>query len=442
MILVGASFGLQTLLSILCLYFLAKNISVELFGQVTFSLLLTNVIALLDGMKVILVFELNKENLINHKRILNSAFLINVFISASVGVLGMLYFYVFSKKNTSNFADLLILCTWVLYFYSSFYCAVLDSRGRYVLTQVCRSVIWSGIYVSICFLSFKTERLEFYNLTLLVGALGTLVFFRLSTGNLEIFKGKNYSFITIKRLLRSSIDQVAFQLAAVLIASYDRVALNLAKNYYGLGLYSGSYELATKANAGPRLLTQYFYPKICQNKENYKIEYYRSVANQIVICSASITFILVIYSKDFIRLFLGESYDSAATAFSVILLAFPFVIQGYFYNTYLNISGDFKTQRIIYLLYLPVLAIFGLILFFNPNITLAAVFYFLLRSCDIATIIVSNKNKREVFAWVFSYLIFIGLITIVIFGFDWLPYFFAFLSIANVFIVMRNYLKF
>lgn len=395
MILVAGTFGIQTILSITCLYFLSKNISVELFGQVTFYILLCNLIALLDGMKAVLIFELNKTDGIEKEKLLSCAFVINSGVASIIAFFGILYLYFFDIEGENTAANTVILITWVLYFFASYYAAVLDGSGRYVLTQCSRSIIWSVVYVSIIFVSFNTNILIFYTLALMLGSLSTLVLFKKTAGEINIFVRQNISIATILKLLRSSVDQIGFQLAAVAMSSYDRMALNLSGNYFGLGLYSGSYELVSKLNAGPRLITQYFYPKICRDKINCSIQKYRLTTYRILLGVCAAIFLCVIYSSNIINSILGEKYSYAVVAFQILLLGFPIVVLGYFYNTYLNSIGNFNSQRKVYVYYLPLVILFGIVLYFYPDIVLASLLYLVLRSCDIATMLVSNKNSNE-----------------------------------------------
>lgn len=349
---VAANLGaaiVAALVGLLSTVLMARWMSLDAFGFVMVLLIAFNAIAALDGLRPVVVYEAS--NTPHGKRALASASLrAAIGLATCVGAAATLICAAVALDRLGWIGTIAFAAALALYFPISVYWGLLDAQGRTAFTGVARSVAWSAIYCTFVALAVTQAPIALYAVGLAAMNAGLLVVFRQQLrGVVESGDPGNGSAIT-GRLMRQALNNVSFNLSALVLGSIDRLALAAVNGMTSVGLYSGPYELATKPSALFRVVTLVLFPEAARRHaggDNLACSWARGTALTFWLVSVAVA-VAVALRDELIIFVLGAKFAEAADAFGMLMIGFSLVVLGYACGIVLNAQGNFSLQRTCY----------------------------------------------------------------------------------------------
>jgi O-antigen/teichoic acid export membrane protein len=329
---------------------MARWMRMDDFGFIMVLLLAFNAVAVLDGLRPVVVFE-SAQRKSGQQEILRTAMRIGIFLAMMVGVGAAAVCVVFAFNRLGLIGTALFAVSLALYFPMSVYWGLLDAAGRTGFTGVARSSVWAGVFSLFTALAWADAPLSAYA-AVLTGMNGTLlaIFWReacrLPPPTKTIVAGDSL----LRRFLRQASNAVVFNLSAFVLGSIDRAALASTGGITAVGLYSGAYEIATKPSALFRVVSLVLFPEAARKHAggtDFALAWIRgTVAAFWALCAAAA--VAVSFRSELLVLILGTKFVEAADAFGLLMIGFSFVILGYACAVMLNARGNFALQRNCY----------------------------------------------------------------------------------------------
>ncbi|HEX7115969.1 MAG TPA: oligosaccharide flippase family protein [Steroidobacter sp.] len=325
---------------------MARHMSVAQFGRVAFVLAVVNAVAVLDGLRRVVIFQANRGE-VDWSTLYQSARRIAVLTGAAVFALVFATALLVPALQVSVLESLTIAATMALYFKMALFWAFLDADGHTAYTGAWRGVLWIGTYGAFaCFALLRAPFIAYLS-ALLCMNIALIAVYYLRLGREHRLSSAPAQSVRIGWLYRLALDNIRFNVSAVIMGVADRLAIGGVLGSGQVALYSAPYEFATKPVALVRAIAQVLYPRavtLSDSQVALSKEWLRLSA-PIVALAITSSVIVIYFRTPLVLALLGPKYLVSADIFGVIAMAFWMVTLGYAANVYLNANGDFVTQR-------------------------------------------------------------------------------------------------
>jgi O-antigen/teichoic acid export membrane protein len=176
-----------------------------------------------------------------------------------------------------------------------------------------------------------------------------------------------------------------FNIATLILATTDRLAIYSISGSRMLGIYSGHFDLATKPMALLRAVQSALNPHltraVADNKDIFPLV---ASATKVLFGALSVVvWIAVFFRESITRVLLGSDYVSHAEVFAAVVLAQCFVLLGYSSNLFLNSSGDFRVQKTYYSFAAVAMLLLVVPATYMVGLTGVAIVYLVVRTVDV-----------------------------------------------------------
>lgn len=380
---------------------LAHLLPVEQFGKVSVLLLAFNLTSTFDAVRPVTIYFANRYA--GHpQETFASIFWLNAGIGSTLG-LALIFIAFVSPLEILGRGELMCLAgIFVLAFLQSAYWGWADAHGLAARTALIRALIMIVVYIAFVLLATSGKGGVEYALVLLAATAVTLsaCWWICRTNQLAI--GASRPNQLIMRSIGAEVRRcMQFNLATLVLATTDRLAIYAINGSRMLGIYSGHFDLATKPMALMRAVQSALNPHlthaVAKKEDIFPIV---GVTTKMLFGALSLAvWAVMLFRESLTRVLLGPDYVAHADVFAVVVLAQCFVLLGYSSTLLLNSIGDFRAQRTYYsyaavtmvLLVVPTTYVVGL--------TGVAVVYLVVRAVDVGLFYTAARIVgREVIA--------------------------------------------
>lgn len=373
--------GINIVINILFLPFLARTLTIAEYGDYGQTILVVDIIKMLfsGGLASIIFVYLSNNK--NNKQIISS----NYYLGITLGLIGCILLIFFSEIigllfNNENIPYYITLYSFSVVFsipattLSSvliFYKKVPLYTKTLIFINTLRLIL---LFISIQF--FASLKLVFISLSLL-----ELIKFIILTSLLKSRLSKKY----LKKI-KAGVEQLKTgvylnfaNILGFLTLATDSVMISLFKNEESFAIYkNGAFEVPL-ISVLYLSISQLFLPKITQHFANNKLDTIAKIKKKLSLNIAAMVYpfciFFIIFSSDFITIYLSEKYINSALIFTIFNLSLLMRIYDY-----LDVLIASKNTKKI--LYLQIFAIF-----FNIILNAIFIYYFDIKGAAIATII-------------------------------------------------------
>jgi O-antigen/teichoic acid export membrane protein len=262
---IGAGTGAVSVLALVVLVstlLLARVLSIEQFGKISVLLLLFNLTSVFDAVRPVTIYFANYYAS-DRTSVYASILWLNSLIGLSLGtVIAVVAFSV--PFQLFSRAELLCLAgVFVFFFPQSAYWGWADAHGLVRRTAIARAALMAAVYLGFLALALTGAEGFSYSLVLLIAsASGLALFWNLCRSRGLIGKLEWPDRTLVARIGSEVGRYMQFNLASLVLATVDRVAISTQTGTRQLGLYSGHFEIATKPVALIRAIQNVLNPHL------------------------------------------------------------------------------------------------------------------------------------------------------------------------------------
>jgi PST family polysaccharide transporter len=342
--------ALTAIAGVLAIGALARLLSVEEFGRIAILLAVANAIAIFEGLRPVVVYEVANSRLSWDALFLAARRI--TFVTA--GLLGLAAFIVTGGVSAIGFSwiESLVAGFMVCAFFGAvFFWSFLDADGETAFSGGVRGLAWICLYASFVLLAMLGSSFSSYLVALTVmNAVLAVVYRQRLLGRHVLPDWRSVSPDAVALLLRPALQNVATNVSAVTISISDRLVIGTMLGAGPAGLYSGASEFATKPTALLRAVAQVLYPRaaLLATQPPMLDRAWRLLTTFAVLLAFSGTTVVILLREALVTILLGDRYAPAAGVFAILCAAFTMSVMGYAAVIYLNARGDFTTQRRLY----------------------------------------------------------------------------------------------
>ena len=374
---------------------MARWMAVADFGLFSILLLAFNSIAVLDGIRPVIVHLGARDARLGPQVYTAEA----VAIATGLAVAGAAFLvcWIFLADVLRPIERAVLAGGLGLYFPMSCYWGLLDSQKETAFTGGLRSAVWACAYAAFVAGAAVDAGLIWYvtvlcamNATLLI-AYAARFYLRYDIGDRGGEPG------LISTIGNAAWNTIAFNVGALILASVDRLALAWIAGPVQLGLYSAVYELTTKPVALLRVVSAIFYPEAAQLQTDVA-----TLARHWLLgirIAFSLAFgavcVVVFFRSQLTELLLGERFADAADSFGLLALGFALVVIGYFCGIALNALGDFESARKAYSIAAVTMIAAAWPMVATWGITGAGLLYLAARTVDVAMLGITLRTLGQ-----------------------------------------------
>jgi O-antigen/teichoic acid export membrane protein len=364
---------------------LARFLTIEQFGKVSVLLLAFNLTSTFDAVRPVTIYFANRFSN-QPQQTFASIFWINAGIGGILSSLLTLAAFIAPQNIFQRFELLCLAGVYMLFFLQSAYWGWADAHGLVARTAMIRALGMMLVYVA--FVAFAAVGMEDnkYVLILVVATASML------GGLAWICHSRNLVRVVVRPdpiIMRAIATEVRrcmqFNLATLVLATVDRMAISFHGGPRSLGLYSGNFDLATKPMALARAVQSALNPHITRavasKSEVFEVFAYGTKA---VFGLTSLTvWGALLLREPLTHLLLGPGYDGYQDVFAAVILAQCFVLLGYASALLLNSIGDFRLQKTYYLIAASVMIVIAFPAAQVMGAIGVAVAYLIVRTVDL-----------------------------------------------------------
>lgn len=377
---------------------MARWLETAQFGTVSLLLLLFNSIAILDGVRPVLVMIGAKSP--DFRALIRAAELTMSAAGLAVACLciGAL---TISGRHIDVLHGILFSLTLGMYFPLSAYWGLLDSRGETAFTGGARSAALTTAYVAFAALAWLRADLRWYVVAMMLMNAGLLVAYGTRLYTLHARGSSDLDWALIRRIWGDAANNLVFNVSAFVLGSLDRFVLGSMRGSAELGLYSGPYELTTKPTVFLRVLAAVLYPEAARRHGDSSFgDFWLRVLKLLFFAVTCAAFLAVMYRAEIVHLLLGEKFAAAADSFGILSVGFTLASAGYLAAIPLQAAGDFRTLRSLYLAAACLMGIFVWPAIALGGINGAAALYLSTRLVDVFVLLAAFKKiDKKVSFW-------------------------------------------
>ena len=350
---------------------MARLMDPAAFGLVSIALLVANAASILEGMRPVVVLEVNRGVLRWEDVFFATHMLARCLggVAATLTLVGGLFI---GRLGLDPIQTCAFAASLACYFLSTTYWSLLDADGNTAVTGAARGGMWIMVYGLFAGLAAWHAATTTYFLVLLAANGAVLFFLRQRLRSYRrVPRARLPTLPAARALYRAALNNISFNVAAVTLGSADRLAVAGLLGYAAVGRYSAMYDIATKPIALVRALASVIYPAAVHSRfggGEFERQW-RVVTIAIMVLSTVAAVIAVLLREWLVGLVLGARYAAGADVFGVVVGAFWASAVGYCANIYLYTTGDFATPARVYavvaaimlLALVPVISVFGMI---------------------------------------------------------------------------------
>jgi O-antigen/teichoic acid export membrane protein len=364
---------------------LARTLPVAEFGRISLLLLLFSLTSVFDAVRPVTIYFVNRYPA-DRQAVYTATFAANVVIGITLGSL-ITAAAALTENEVLGAGELLCLSgAFVLFFVQSAFWGWADAHRFVARTSLTRAALMAFVYSAFVLLAWLNVRgVAYAAVLLLVSAIGCLAYWLICrTGGLIVsFRRPSRELVlTIGREIRR---YMRFNLATLVLATVDRLAVAMQAGPHALGLYSAHFEFATKPIALARSVQGILNPHLTKAAAD-RLDIYPiwGRLTKLVFFVVSLgAWFSVTFRESLVAAVLGQSYSPSADVFGILILAQCFVVLGYACALLLNPVGDFRLQERYYIVAAAGMAILILPAAALAGITGVAVVYLSVRTVDV-----------------------------------------------------------
>lgn len=304
------------------------------------------------------------------------------------------YFLLDSEFNKSIVISMLISAPIMLL--NILVSSILDAEGKTGTTSMIRAVSWVVFYLCILMLSIDCNYSKYYPLAIVLMSLTTfslLIIVLEKKYFSKVFLLGVTSYACNKEYLKAIFNQFRFFSTNVICGFLEGFILfnYLPGNHFGA--FSGMTELVSKSLIIPRTIHLYMYPKLmAEEKIRYKYKY-------IIMFNVVIVLLLFIFCftlKDFIfDVYFSGKMDNYESYFYMVVLGVSFKFFGYSSGLIYNLEGDFKSQRKIIEICMPISIVISFFVINEFGLVGAIISFLVVRIPEIIVFaFMLHKNRK------------------------------------------------
>lgn len=373
--------GINIIINILFLPFLARTLSVAEYGDYGQTILVVDIVKMLFSGGLASIIFVYLSNTKNNKQVISS----NYYLGITLGVIACIILIAFSELIGRSFNNDNIPFYITLYSFSVIFSIPATTLSSVLIFYkkvplYTKTIIFINslrlilLFISIQF--FASLKLVFISLSLL-----EFIKFILLTVILKRRLTKDY-LNKIKRGVEQLKTGVYLNFANILgflTLATDSIMISVFKNEESFAIYkNGAFEVPL-ISVLYLSISQLFLPKITQHFSNNKLDTIANIKKKLSINIAAIVYpfciFFITFSSDFITLYLSDKYINSALIFTIFNLSL--LMRIYDYLDVLIASKN--TKKILYL------QIFAIL--FNLILNAIFIYYFDIKGAAIATII-------------------------------------------------------
>lgn len=329
---------------------LARLLPVDQFGRVSVLLLIFNLTSTFDAVRPVTIFFANR-----HRDRARETFASIFWIDAAIGgslALSILCLAFAVPIDLLGRSELVCIAgVFMLFFLHSAYWGWADAHGLVASTALVRGLGMSGVYLIFVVLAANESQGLGYALALLVAA--ALMLFAtwwVCRSHRLVTRAQRPSSQMMKLIAIEVRRSMQFNLATLVLATTDRLAVYTVSGSQALGIYSGHFDLATKPMALVRAAQAATNPHATQAAaRNEDIFPVIATTTKFLFLALSGGVWTAIMLREWVtNTLLGPHYSQHADVFAILILAQCFVLFGYSSALLLNASGNFLAQKRYY----------------------------------------------------------------------------------------------
>lgn len=330
---------------------MARELSVDVFGQVVLLLTAVNALAILEGLRPIIVFRVTKFPSERRMLFRTSAIVNAIMASVVLGLLAVVSFGGWSRGTPP--ATLATLAATVVFFFAVMhYWCFLDAELEMVFTSVARSAAWTGLYGAFTLLAVSGFGVTAFAVALLLMYVVTAaaMAMRFYTVVPRSRYAAVHSSVPLRNILAEASSNILFNIFAVIINTADRAVIAFSLGTARAGMYAGPSELTLRSAALVRAAMQVVLPWAVRQSEaaGHRQRLWLSAQIAVVTLSLPVTALVFVLREPLAVLLLGERFRTSGDLLALFVLATVISTLGYINMAYLNARGDFVTQRRYY----------------------------------------------------------------------------------------------
>jgi O-antigen/teichoic acid export membrane protein len=368
------------------------------FGRFSMLLLAFNAIAVLDGVRPVMV-HLGAQDAGLGQRV-HTGVVVATAIGLGVTIAAFLASRLLVPDQLGPLESAVLALGLGLYFPMSCYWGLLDSQKETAFTGGLRYTAWICAYGA--FLAgASVEAGPIWYVAVFCAMNAILLIAHATRFYRRYDPGDGHQEAGLAAAIgRAAWNNVAFNFGALVLASVDRLVLGWTAGPIQLGLYSAVYELTTKPAAFLRAVSAILYPEAAHLQTDIGTlarHWLRGIKMifSLVYCAACV---VVFFRSQLTELLLGEGFAAAADPFGLLTLGFALLVLGYFSGIVLNALGDFETQRTAYSAAALAMVAAAWPMVAAGGMTGAGALYLAARTVDVAILHVTARKLGHEFA--------------------------------------------
>jgi O-antigen/teichoic acid export membrane protein len=333
--------GLVAITGFVSVLMMARWLETAQFGTLSLLLLMFNSIAILDGVRPVLVLLGSRSD--DFGRLVRTAEVTMTLAGSAVACLSMIALACAGWAHVGIAHAILFSLALGMYFPLSAYWGLLDSQGETAFTGALRSVAWILVYIAFAALAWLNAGLTPFVVAMSLMNGGLLAVYRVRLYDRYARSAGAVDWNLVRRIRRDALDNLIFNASAFVMASVDRFALGLLRGPTELGLYAGVYELTTKPAAFLRVLAAVLFPEAARMQDTIKLrELLFPVLKSLFFVVTCGVFVSVMYRSKLVLLVLGEKFVDVADSFGLLCIGFALLSVGHIVAVPIQAGGDFK----------------------------------------------------------------------------------------------------
>lgn len=373
---------------------LAHLLSVEQFGKVSILILAFNLTSTFDAVRPVTIYFANRY--VNQpQETFACIFWLNAWIGGTLAVALTGVAFASSIEILQSSEIICLAGVFLLALIHSTYWGWADAHGLVARTALIRSLTLIVVYVAFVLLAASGKGGMAYALVLLAATAVMLTSCWWLCHSRQLAIGVSRPDLSIMKSIGAEVRRsMQFNIATLILATTDRLAIYSISGSRMLGIYSGHFDLATKPMALLRAVQSALNPHltraVADNKDIFPMV---ASATKVLFGALSVAVWIAVYFRESItRMLLGSDYVPYAEVFAAVVIAQCFVLLGYSSNLFLNSFGDFRVQKTYYsfaavamlLLVVPATYVVGL--------TGVAITYLVVRTVDVCLLIAAVRT--------------------------------------------------
>ncbi|ANM29264.1 hypothetical protein ABI59_06175 [Acidobacteria bacterium Mor1] len=380
----GFALAAAAVSSLIALPILSRNVPTDRFGQLTFILMLVNLAAALDGIRLPLVKLLHSRG--RRRPVIRAGQSVGA-ILASIGFgASLLATQAFGLGDYGWPESLLIAAAVACWLLSSPYAGVLIAEHRVGLVQVVRSLGIATIYLFFAAWSYRSDDVTHYAFATLVIFVAMLLGFRqlaAGLGPVEEASGPGETAESLRWLYPRVGPLLLFQAIAAFASTLDGFFVTTFLGVSAFGLYAAHHGITVRLNLIAAVVSRAVFPHLSAELDPSQLSRYSLILRGTVLFQVLVSFPAFFWSRELSGLLFGPEYAPHHGIIRVVVIAVTVQTVGYFGPALLNALGDFSTQTWCFAAGLVVMAVAGPFLVLHHGLIGAALMFLCGRFADV-----------------------------------------------------------